>query len=211
MPNRRLARPVHRRLLAAALLAALGCASGPAPRDHFYRLQVAPPSRAPAEPTLHGTLEISRFRADALTGERQLIFLESSDASEVRRHAYHRWVDPPSVMLQIQLAGYLRAAHAAELVILPEVRVRPDFLLAGRILRLEQILSEAASRVVVELELSMTRMAGGDVMVLRRYRESRALDSRDVAESVRAYGEATSAIFERFLAEVRAMAKRPSE
>jgi ABC-type uncharacterized transport system auxiliary subunit len=202
MPSGRFVERAWRPLLACALLGMLGCASGPAPRDHYYRLEVEPPQSARKPPILDGTLEVGRFRADALTGERQILYRETEDATEVQRHPYHRWGDPPPNMLQVQMTSYLRAANAADRVVMPEVRVRPDFLLVGRIIRLERVLEGSAPRVVVVLELSITRAARGEIVVHETYRERRTATGTGTDEAVRAFDAAISAIFERFVAEI---------
>ena len=60
-----------RRAGALLLLVLWGCASGPAPADHHYRLDVAAPE-APAAKRLDGVLQVDRLRADALAGERDV-------------------------------------------------------------------------------------------------------------------------------------------
>lgn len=202
MPPTRIAERAWQTLLACALLGMLGCASGPAPRDHYYRLEVEPPRSAQTTPILTGTLEVGRFRADSLTGERQLIYRGTEDATEIQRHLYHRWVDPPPSMLQVQMTSYLRAANAADRVIMPEVRVRPDFLLVGRIIRLERILEGSAPSVVAELELGITRAARGEIVIHETYREQRTADGTGTDEAVRAFDAAITAIFERFVADI---------
>ena len=184
-------------------LAAAGCVSGPAPKDHFYRLEVAAPGSGTGPPRLAGTLAVNRFRADALTNERQLLYRESDDATEVGRLAYDRWVDSPTVMLQGVITRYLRAAGVAQRVVTPAVRVRPDFLLTGRIVRLEWVLG-AAPRASVALELSITRLADGKLLVFESYREETKLGGAEVAQAIRGFDQALGAIFARFLADIPA-------
>lgn len=179
-----------------------GCLSGSTPRDHFYRLAAGAPEAALPAPPLAGTVEVGRFRTDALTGERSMLYRESRDATEIHRYAYHRWADPPATMLQGALAHYLRTAGAADLVVTPELRVKPDFYVSGRILRLERIAEASSPQVVVELELGVTRGRGDDLLVLKIYREERPAGGRAVAQSVVAFNEALTAIFERFLADL---------
>ena len=176
--------------ICALCLVTAHCASGPAPKDHFYRLETQPPSRAREVARLPGTLEVGRFRSDAVTGERQLVYRETQTATEIQRHAYHRWVDAPPLMFQVETAAFLRAAGAAERVITPEVRVRPDYLLSGRIVRLERILEDSPPLAVLELELNITRASGAELVLQRSYREERQVDGSGVADAVRAYNAA---------------------
>ena len=60
-------------LSAALVLALAGCAAGPAPSDHFYRLEAGAPTKTFEPPPLSGTIEVRRFRADAVTAERRIV------------------------------------------------------------------------------------------------------------------------------------------
>ncbi len=189
--------------LALPLLIA-GCMSGPAPRDHYYRLEIPAP-RAKLQPApLQGTLEVDRLRADALTRERTLLYRESSGDAEVRRHTYHQWIDSPTLLIQRQLVEFLREAGVAPRIITPEMRVKPDLVVAGRLLELAQIQGGSEPHVVVEMELTLTRLSGRVLLVHETYREQRSTGGVGVPAAVDAFGAALGAIFERFLADVGA-------
>jgi ABC-type uncharacterized transport system auxiliary subunit len=190
------------RLLAVAALS-LACAGGPAPRDHFYRLETtAPAARAAA--VFPGTVEVERFRADALTGGVRILQRRATDRSELDPYAYHQWADPPTILLQTRLVDFLRATQAAPLVVTPELRASADFAVLGRIARLELVTGEATPRALVELELAITRERDRAILLQRVYREEKPAAGPDVAAAVDAAGDAVGAIFERFLADAGA-------
>ena len=195
------ARTCNRLLPALVAVATVGCASGPAPRDHYYRLETAAP-KALAGPKLAGTLEVGRLRVEAISQGRRMLYRDVSQSGEIGQHAYHYWVDPPSVMLQDQLARYLQSAGVAENVVTPGVRVGSDYLVSGRIVWLERILGGSEPRVAVEIELVLTRQQGRELLLLETYREERVAPGNGVADAVTAYDQAISAIFERFLADI---------
>jgi cholesterol transport system auxiliary component len=186
---------------ALVAMAWVGCASGPAPRDHFYRLEVATP-QAFESPSLAGTLEVDRLRVEAVNQERQILYRDASRGGEIAQHAYHHWVDTPSVMLQDQLVQYLRAANVAENVVTPAIHVESDYLVTGRIIRFERLLGGGEPRVAVEIELALLRTKDRDLLLLENYREERTAAGAGVAAAVTALGQATSAIFERFVADI---------
>jgi cholesterol transport system auxiliary component len=195
------ARTCNRLLPALVAVATVGCASGPAPRDHYYRLDTAPP-KALASPKLAGTLEVDRLRVEAISQGRRMLYRDVSRSGEIGQHAYHHWVDPPSVMLQDQLARFLRSGGAAENVVTPAVRIESDYLVSGRIVRLERVLSGSEPRVAVEIELALMRQQGRELLLLETYREERVAPGGGVADAVTAYEQAITAIFERFLADI---------
>ncbi len=184
--------------VAMSATALIGCAPGPGPRDYFYRLDVPEPAQHLVPPPLNGTMLVARPRADALTGERHLLYRENGDASQVRRHAYHRWVESPTTLLQQQIAGYLRAAGIARMVVTPELRADADFLLTCRIVKLERVL-DSPPHSAIELQLGLIRIADRRALMLKTYREAQPAAGNGVAASVDAYNQALSKILEHFV------------
>lgn len=192
-----------RALASLALVAALlACASGPAPRDHFYRLQVPPPARAAATPTLPGTLEIDRPRADDVLRERAILRSDGVAASEVIPYVYHLWVDSPTLMVQRELASWLRAAGVANEVVLPEAGTSGRWLVNGRLERFDHVVTE--DKVHVALELRLKDMREGKLVFQRHYTADAPTGGGGVSAAAPAFGTALGAIFERFAADVAA-------
>ncbi len=177
-----------------------GCASGPAPIDHYYRIDAGVPD-APAAKKLAGNLQIDRLRADALTGKRELLYKETVDASKIRQHPYQRWSDPPTILLQEELVSFLSAASAADSVISATARVKPSYVVSGRIREFERVL-EPEVRAVVEIQLAATSAENREILVNRTYRAERGAADATVEASVTAFNEAVHIIFEQFLADL---------
>ena len=188
-------------LIGAVLSLTLGsCASGPAPIDHYYRIDAGVPD-APLATKLEGILQVDRLRTDALTGERQILYKKTAGASEILQHPYQRWADPPAILIQTELISFLSAAAAADTVMLATARVKPDYLVSGRIRKFERVL-EPKVRAVVEIQLIATSTVGDEILVNHSYREERAAANSTVAASAVAFSEAVHAIFEQFLADL---------
>lgn len=191
-----------RSLLALLLLAGLvACASGPAERDHFYRLEVPTPAAPRAQPTLPGVLEIDRPRADHLVRERRILRSQGPGSSEVEPYAYHLWVDSPTSMVQRELARWLEASGATRRAVLPEAGVRERWLVNGRLERFEHVVS--ANEVLVVLELRLKDQQSGRLLIQRRYR-AQAPAVGGVAAAPAAFGAALESIFEQFVADAAA-------
>jgi ABC-type uncharacterized transport system auxiliary subunit len=201
MANRSAANRIGRLLIGAALSLTLwSCASGPAPTDHYYRIDAGAPD-APAAKKMPGNLQIDRLRADALTGERQLLYKETADSLEIHRYPYHRWSDAPAILLQVELVSFLDAAAAADSVTSATTYVKADYFVSGRIHRFERVL-EPDLRAVVEIELVVTSAGGDEILVNRSYREERPAADTTIEASAAAFSAAVHAIFERFLADL---------
>jgi ABC-type uncharacterized transport system auxiliary subunit len=176
------------------------CASGPAPIDHYYEIDAGVPN-APLANKLKGNLQVDPLRTNALTGERQLLYKETSDASEIRQHPYQRWSDPPPILLQTELISFLSAAAAADSVMSATARVKPDYVVSGRINDFERVL-EPRVRAIVEIHLVAMSADGDEILVNHTYREERAAANSTIAASAVAFSEAVHAIFEQFLADL---------
>lgn len=178
-------------ILLASVVA--GCAQPEIPQDHFYRLQVALPKTPGNTPALDGTIEIDRLIAEGLTAGRPIVYSDKRRPNELQEYHYHFWADPPAVMLRDQLVAYLRAAGVATAVVTPELRVKPDFVLAGKIKRLEKI-NGAPPGVVIEIEAGLRRVRDGKLILLRQYRIEKEARSATVAAAVAALNDAFTEI-----------------
>ncbi len=203
MGSRPAARVSTAALLGAALLVA--CAS-PAPRDHFYKLEAAAPASPLSPPALRGTLEVERLRTDALTRERSILYVTDPDAVQVTPYSYHLWVDTPTVMLQREIAEFMRRAGVAERVVLPEMNVNETWSLNGWIDRLVHLRDDGSGRVIVELEFSLSRERRDELLVRKRYRVEEAVAQDDVESVARAFNVAVSEILDQLVSDIAAAA-----
>jgi len=190
-----------RALVALACALAAGCLGRPAPRDRQFRLAVAPSARL-ATPVLPGVLEVDRPSADAVVRRTALVFVTDADAPELRTRPYEYWVDSPTLLVQRELAGYLRAAGVADRVVTPELGVEPDYRLSGELVRFEEQRGPGAPRAVVELALVLVDERSREILLQESYREERAVEGRDAQDAVRAYDAALAAALARLVADL---------
>lgn len=185
-------------LLLPCVLVLGGCLGGATPTDQFYQLEVPEPERRFDSPPLKGTLQITRPVANALTGERPLLYRQHPRSTQVHRYGYHRWVDSPTVMIQQELTRYLRASHIANEVVTPRLRVKVDYLLSCQVLKLERIVGDSTT-VVMELEIGITSIEDNRAILLKTYREEQSANEDGIDASIVAYNQALSTILGRFL------------
>jgi ABC-type uncharacterized transport system auxiliary subunit len=191
----------------AALLvgfALSACASGPAPRDHFYRIQPGP--AAPVATPLPGTLEVERFSSSDTLRERGILRTTPGSPS-VTPYSYHRWVDSPTLLLQRALAGYLRDAGMAENVVTAEAGAPDDWQVGGHIHRLDHVVGEDSS-VRVELELRARRSGTETLIVHELYASEHPADDPTPEAAARAFSSAVGEIFAAFGRDLHAAGMR---
>jgi len=196
-----------RKALAVGLLSisVLGaCAAPPRPpEDKFYRLDIT--ATAPGQTILDGTVEVDRFVAAGALANRPLLFSEPG-SNAVSEYHYHFWIEAPPIMLQSALVSYLRSTHVAKRVVTPEMRVRPEYTIMGRVLRLETVRGEMPSGAVT-FELTLRRETDGELLVLGEYRADVQSGSNGMQTDVAAIEQAVAQAFERFTADIRATVK----
>ena len=148
-----------------------------------------------------GVLSVAPLDADGLLRERPLLYSPTGSATEMQQHDYHYWMDPPPKMLQAQLVDYLRASGVAKAVVTPDLRVRPDYEITGRLKRFERLLGGGPTRVVAEVELAMVETRRNQLLVVETYNAEVTAADDSVEASVLALDQALARIFERFLAD----------
>ncbi len=217
LPRRRFPlRPTVRRLALwgamAVALAVASCAQPPVPRDAFYRLDVVPsdggPSATPSSaPLFEGKAEVRPLGTDGVLGQRAVAFVPDG-SSALEQYSYHFWAEPPADMVQRELVAHLRAAGLFEAVVTPELRVRTDYEVQGRLARFEQVLTGDVPRFIVEMELSVVRKRGLDLLTVQVYRREEAASDTTVESAAAAARRALQSIFKDFEASLRALRRR---
>ena len=187
--------------LFAVLFVLAACSQPPLPEDHFYRLGIVPPPPAVGAPILKGVVQVNRFIAAGVTAGRPIVYAEPDSPNEIKAYHYRFWNEPPAIMLQNDLVGFLRAGRAADRVVTPDFRIEPEYIVTGRIIRFEQIRAERP-KVVVELELGLMEAGSGRIVRLDIHRLEVAAADGTVAAAVAAMGTAVTQIYGRFLTDI---------
>ncbi len=192
-------------LLLALVVLLAGCAAQPpVPTDKYYRLQAVFAAGADSTPKFRGNFEVERFNADGLTAGRPLVYVEANDPNQLLEYHYHFWTQPPTVMLRDELVTYLRTAKIADTVVTPEMRLDPQYIMSGRIRKMEQVLG-SPNRTRLELEIALRRQQDNKLIFLKSYTHETTLSSGGVAAAVDGMNEALNIIYSDLLADLRAL------
>ncbi|MGB0747425.1 MAG: ABC-type transport auxiliary lipoprotein family protein [Magnetospiraceae bacterium] len=193
-----------RKFLASfALLAVLtGCtAAPPAPPDLFYRFTGSSAEIPQAPRALNGVVMVDRFTAAGITGGRQLLYTEAAAPNKLVEYRYHLWAEPPGDLLRERLAELIRQSGLSGSVVRPDLRVDADWVITGRILRLEQSIG-AQPQAMLQMELGLRGDRDYHMTVLKPYAESVPLTEDSVDATVEALNQAADRIFMQFLSDI---------
>jgi len=186
-------------LIGAALMLA-GCAQAPVPQDRYYRISA--PAPAAGSVLLAGTVEVDRFDAEGLSSGRAIIYVESDAPDTLQEYNYDFWYKPPGDMLRDAVVDYLRASNTARNFVTPEMRVKADYLLTGRIQMLETVRGHKP-KAVVALEMAVTDLRTNAMRLVRSYRVEVPAENGSINAAVAAVNQGVADIFARFLADLR--------
>lgn len=184
-----------KRLLLTALLMLTACATPPpTPTDHFYRLPAAQPGDCDAQ--VSGVLRLEPFRSTGLLRGRSIVYAESSSNVELDSYDYHLWQDSPAYLIRDHLARYLDACNFADKVT-TAAAVPAEWVLQGTIHDLMHVRGRQEISIVLELQLRQRGQAAP--VVLKTYREHKAVAADGMPAVVAAFGRALNRIYQRFL------------
>lgn len=192
----------HILTIAALAVTLAACAQQAPPKDRFYRLETIAMAKAYSTPPL-GVVEVSRLTTDGVLSERPLAYQEADGA--LGRYRYDLWAEPPTALWQGALVDALRQSGIAAIVVTPDTRVQPEWILRGRLNRFE--MQAHAGKAMAALELAVVSARDGTLLLLKTYQVETAAAAGPEAE-VDALTKASSDILTRFIADL-AQAARP--
>ncbi len=189
-------------ILAIVVLAA--CAKAPpVPPDTFYRLPEPVTGKVTLPPLSRGILLVRPLLSDGLRSERPILFSDDPAGLTLRQHHYYFWVDTPQRLVQRQLIAYLRAGHAAPMVV-GETDIAADLVVSGRIIRFEYSRGGDHDTAHLELELRVDKAGDERPLLLRDYRADVPVEDGGMDTLVQGFNEGLEQIFTRFTRDVRA-------
>ncbi|NQW00600.1 MAG: membrane integrity-associated transporter subunit PqiC [Rhodospirillales bacterium] len=194
--------PKSATILSLCLLTVACGSAPPVPEDQYFRLQAVYAAEPMASPALPGTIEVDRFVADGLTSERPIVYSEAGKPNQVKAYHYQFWTQPPTVMLRDELVSFLRAAKISDSVVTPEMRVKADYALTGKIKHLEQVAMKSGYRTILEIELGLRNPGTGKLLFLDSYRLENDAGGASVAAAVESLNTALSIVYADFLSSI---------
>jgi ABC-type uncharacterized transport system auxiliary subunit len=176
-------------------LAVLGaCAPAPPPADRFYELRPDDTGRRFGTPLLDGTVVVERFAADGVLDARALVYKPAAGPT-MRRYNYHHWSEAPGLMLRDAVIRAFRQANVAPRVVSPNMRLRPDYRVTGTLTQLHhERVDGTGARARLAVEIGVTRVRTGELVMLGTYERQRRVDSAKVADAVAAFRVAVTDI-----------------
>jgi len=142
----------------AALVTLAGCA-GKVKYPSYYTLNVPPPPDPPAQEGVRASLAIREFRSPAYLRQGAIVYKTSPE--QLGFYQYHRWAVDPRDFVTNAVADRLRASGKFTQVKLYDGRPDIDYILSGRLEKLEEIDYDGGVKVQVAISAQMMNLATG--------------------------------------------------
>ena len=169
-----------------SLIILAGC-SGKMRHPSYYTLNLpAPPDPPPAE-NAKTTVAIREFSAPAYLRRGAIVFKTSPES--VGFYAYHRWAVDPCEFVTDSIRDRLGSSGLFAHVKRYDGRPDAEFLVSGRLEKLEEIDYEGGVKVVVAISAQMVRFDNGATVWTKAVSETGNVEKRDVAAVVSAMSD----------------------
>ncbi len=175
MSMRRTATTIVFSLAALTILASCG---GKVRYPNYYTLNLpAPPDPPPAE-NVHAAVAIREFSAPAYLRQGAIVYKPSPE--QIGFYAYHRWAVNPCDFVTNSVIERLRASGDFARVKLYDGRPDVEYVLSGRLEKLEEIDYEGGVKVEVAISAQMTKVATGATVWTNAVSEVGDVNKHDV-------------------------------
>jgi len=167
-------------LIVATVAFASSC--GAARPRKYYALDL--PSAPPATSASHDVaLLVGRLSAPHLYRDDRIVYRMGE--TQIGTYEYHRWVEPPTDMLESMLLRLLRGSGKYRTVQRLASNTQGDYIVRGRLYQLEESSSPTlAARVSFELELYEKK--SGTVVWSHLYSHDEPVNGKEVPDVVQA-------------------------
>jgi len=161
----------------AALIILVGC-GGAVKYPNYYALHVPPPPDPPAQDGVRASLAIREFRSPTYLRQGAIVYKTSPE--QIGFYNYHRWAVDPREFLTNAVADRLRASGTFTQVKLYDGRPDINYVLSGRLEKLEEIDYEGGVKVEVAISAQMTSLATGATVWTNAVSEVGTVGQHDV-------------------------------
>jgi cholesterol transport system auxiliary component len=161
----------------AALVILSGC-GGRVRYPNYYTLNLPAPPDPPPAGNVHASVAIREFRAPAYLRQTAIVYKPSPE--QIGFYAYHRWASYPCEFVTNSVIERLRASGHFAQVKAYDGRPDIEYVLSGRLEKLEEIDYEGSVKVEVAISAQMTNLATGATVWTNAVSEVGDANRRDV-------------------------------
>jgi ABC-type uncharacterized transport system auxiliary subunit len=184
------------------MLVLCGC-GGKIRYPRYYALEIHPPApRSNNGGRFPGVVAVHRFEAPAYLRKSGIVYRRTPE--EIGFYDYHRWAESPGDAVTTAVIAALRSAGLFAAVKSYDGQDRPDYLMSGRLERLDEIDYGGSVRVDVRISAELTSLRESTTLWTGEADASLGIESHNVNGVVAAMSRALQKSVERMLADLEA-------
>jgi ABC-type uncharacterized transport system auxiliary subunit len=182
-----------------ALAGLTGCA-GKIGRANYYTLNLPAPPDPPAAEKANTTVAIREFRAPAYLRQGAIVYKPSPE--QIGFYAYHRWAIDPCEFVTQSIIARLGATGTFSHVKHYDGQPDADYIISGRLEKLEEIDYKGGVKVEVAVSAQMTKLETGTIVWSKAVSEVGEANQHDVPTVVSEMSHAMERAIEKLLTPV---------
>jgi len=195
-------------LFALTAVAVLTGCGGAVKYPHYYALNVPPAPDPPVADGVHTSLAVREFRSPTYLRQGAIVYKISPE--QIGFYDYHRWAVDPREFVTTAVTERLRASGNFAQVKRYDGRPDIDYVLSGRLEKLEEVDYDGGVKVEVEISAQMTKLASGATVWSNDVSEVGKVDARDVPAVVAEMNRSLERAIEKLLSSMSARAAEGS-
>jgi uncharacterized lipoprotein YmbA len=165
----------------------------------YYTLEIAPATKpAVNDARLPAAVAVRRFETPAYLRQGRIVYREAPE--EVGFYDYHRWAADPGATVTAAVIASLRSAGLFSLVKQYDSYDKPEYLLNGRLERLDEIDYGGAVRVEAKLSAELVNLRTGATVWAGEATETSKVEPRNINSVVAAMSQAVQRNINRLVA-----------
>ena len=184
-----------------------GCA-GKIRYPSYYTLHVPAVPDPPVGPEVHASLAVREFRSPGYLRQGPLVYRVS--AEQIDFYDYHRWAVDPRQFVTTVIADRLRASGNFADVTVYDGRSHTDYIITGRLEKLEEIDYEGGVKVEVALSAQMTDIRTGTTVWANSASDIENVAQRNVPAVASEMSHAMDRTIEKLLSSIPSPTPQPS-
>src|SRR6185437_4597032 len=174
-------KPIAISFVLTVLMTLAGC-GGAVRYPNYYALHIPPPPDPPAQEGVRASLAVREFRSPTYLRQGAIVYKTSPE--QIGFYNYHRWAVDPREFVTNAVAENLRASGNFAQVKLYDGRSDIDYVLSGRLEKLEEVDYGGTVKVEVAISAQMSNLATGATICTNAVSEVGTVKQRDVPSVV---------------------------
>jgi len=165
----------------------------------YYTLEIGPATKpAVSDARLPVAVTVRRFETPAYLRQGRIVYREAP--TEVGFYDYHRWAADPGATVTAAVIASLRDAHLFSFVKPYDGQDQAEYLLSGRLERLDEIDFGGAVRVEAKLSAELVNLRSGATVWAGEATETSKVETRNINSVVAAMSQAVQTTINQLVA-----------